>query len=210
MSANEITCFCTVLPLLLVGIARKTGDCEKKDQTISVQHDIILPLLRYANAIQRLCRHLENENSSPFFTASDLTVRTRLLQEAEQVAFGESLGKFLARDREDVTDIPKNVPYTIKAHMESHHRLLDIRMRGNVQNDSAMLGEKSLGNDNRVQARTQRGSDRDPNKTAEQTATQRSIRAPGILERMYPISASLGNEKWRGRRKRTRVCRCRF
>lgn len=111
------------------------------------------------------------------------------MQIAEVKAFRASLGKWLASDRKDIVDIPNDVAMTIKRHVEFHHRSHDIRVYGNVQNDSAMFGKKSLAKDNRVQARTQRGSGNDPGKLAAQTAIQRHMREVGILQRMYPITS---------------------
>lgn len=115
--------------------------------------------------------------------------RINILLTAEQLAFQSSLGRWLASQRLSIADIPVDVAHTIKGHTELHHRRQDMALRGNVQNDSAMMGEKSLGKDNRVQARTQRGSDKNPNLLAEQTAYQRHLRSGGVLERMFPVDA---------------------
>lgn len=54
--ATQVTCFFTVMPLLLVGIAdRATGD-DGKAGSVIFQKEVVLPLLRYTNALQRLSR----------------------------------------------------------------------------------------------------------------------------------------------------------
>lgn len=104
ISPPEITCFFTIFPVISVGISTSATGVDGKVGAVDVQKKVVLPLLRYVNTLQELCRFLDNENYSPFFTESDLKVRLRRLQADEDSAFREIPGSWIAssEDRQKI------------------------------------------------------------------------------------------------------------